>query len=97
MAASYFECFCFSLCVSVWVCAHEHRYRGGQVPDCLELLLQVVVSSPTKVQGTKLDSSTRAVGTLNLGTMSPDPSSGCFKQDCHLYHKPLSTKLISYF
>lgn len=66
MAASYFEGFCFSLFVSVWVCAHEHRYRGAQVPDCMELLLQVVVSSPTKVQGTKLDSSTRAVCTLNL-------------------------------
>lgn len=88
MAASYFEGFCFSLFVSVWVCAHEHRYWGAQVPDCMELLLQVVVSSPTKVQGTKLDSSTRAVRTLNLGAMSPDPPSGCFKQDCHLHRSP---------
>lgn len=62
------------------------------MPDCMELLLQVVVSSPTKVQGTKLDSSMRAVHTLNLETMSPDPSSGFFIQDCHLYHKPLNTK-----
>lgn len=67
---------------------------GGQVPDCMELLLQVIVSSPTKMQGAKLDSFTRAVRTLNLGTMSPDPSSGCFIQDCHLYCKPLNTKLI---
>lgn len=62
----FFYILIFFVCVGV-VCSLEYRYRGGQksMLDPLELELQPVMSYLMWALGTKLQSSARAVYTLN--------------------------------